>query len=118
MGRAEAVVAAPDVVRRLADIDDETFVDAWRQARFEVASVARDLGVSRAAVYRRVRNTPACRLASDVPLGELLAALDSCRGDLAGTARQLAVSRRGLATRLRASGVALQEGSPPDVDRP
>jgi DNA-binding NtrC family response regulator len=52
-----------------------------------------------------------CRLASDVPLGELLAALDACRGDLRATAERLAVSSSGLKARLRASGLETQDAA-------
>jgi DNA-binding NtrC family response regulator len=91
---------------RLAELSDADFVAAWRAAKYEVASIARQLGVSRSAIYRRLQNLRECRLAADVPLGEMLSALDACRGDLASTADRLAVSRRGLQTRLRASGVS------------
>lgn len=94
------------VARRLDEVSDEEFMEAWRGAKYEVAAVAKYLGVSRPAVYRRLKSLRECRLAADVPLGELLSALDACRGDLSSTAERLAVSRRGLQTRLRASGVA------------
>ena len=89
----------------LAHMTDAAFEAAWREAHCEVTRMARKLGVSRAAIYRRVKSSPSCRLANDVPLEELLATLDECRGDLASTARQLGISRRALAARLRASAV-------------
>lgn len=89
----------------LAHMTDAAFEAAWREAHCEVTRMARKLAVSRAAIYRRVKSSPSCRLANDVPLEELLAALDECRGDLASTARQLGISRRALAARLRASAV-------------
>ena len=89
----------------LAHMTDAAFEAAWREAHCEVTRMARKLGVSRAAIYRRVKSSPSCRLANDVPLEELLATLDECRGDLASTARQLGISRRALAARLRASPV-------------
>jgi two-component system nitrogen regulation response regulator GlnG len=92
--------------QRMADISDADFMHAWRGAHYEVSTVARELGVSRPAIYRRLRTLRECRLAADVPLGEMLSALDACRGDLASTADRLAVSLRGLQTRLRASGVS------------
>ncbi|MEL7045287.1 MAG: sigma 54-interacting transcriptional regulator, partial [Pseudomonadota bacterium] len=76
---------------RLADLDDTAFAEAWDAAGFEVAAMARRLGVSRAAVYRRIKTSPRCRLAADVPLVELLRALDSCRGDLIATAQRLKI---------------------------
>ncbi|MDP5053514.1 MAG: sigma 54-interacting transcriptional regulator [Congregibacter sp.] len=93
-------------MQRIADVSDADFMQAWRDAHYEVSTVARELGVSRPAIYRRLRTLRECRLAADVPLGEMLSALDACRGDLASTADRLAVSRRGLQTRLRASGVS------------
>ena len=89
----------------LAHMTDAAFEAAWREAHCEVTRMARKLGVSRAAIYRRVKSSPSCRLANDVPLEELLATLNECRGDLASTARQLGISRRALAARLRASAV-------------
>lgn len=89
----------------LAHMTDAAFEAAWREAHCEVTRMARKLGVSRAAIYRRVKSSPSCRLANDVPLEELRATLDECRGDLASTARQLGISRRALAARLRASAV-------------
>ncbi|EED33822.1 transcriptional regulator, Fis family [gamma proteobacterium NOR5-3] len=91
---------------RLADVSDEDFIAAWKAARYEVSTIARELGVSRSAIYRRLETLRECRLAADVPLGEMLAALDACRGDLRATADRLAVSQQGLKTRLRASGVS------------
>ena len=89
----------------LAHMTDAAFEAAWREAHCEVTRMARKLAVSRAAIYRRVKSSPSCRLANDVPLDELLATLNECRGDLASTARQLGISRRALAARLRASAV-------------
>jgi two-component system nitrogen regulation response regulator GlnG len=99
---------------RLADLDDEALFEAWVAAGCEVAELARRLGVSRSSVYRRVETSRRCRLAADVPLGELLNALDACRGDLEATAGRLAVSRRGLEARMRASGAR----TPRDFARP
>ena len=86
----------------LAHMSDAAFEAAWREAHCEVTRMARNLAVSRAAIYRRLKSSSSCRLANDVPLGELLATLDECRGDLVSTARQLGISRRALAARLRA----------------
>lgn len=84
---------------------DDEFLEHWRRCDFEVAATARALAVSRGAVYRKLRITDACRLAADVPLGELLAILDQCRGNLVEAAAQLKVSKRGLESRLRLAGI-------------
>lgn len=99
---------------RLADLDDTAFAEVWDAAGFEVAAMARRLGVSRAAVYRRIKLSPRCRLAADVPLVELLRALDSTRGDLIATAQRLKISQRGLQARLRAGGMAPGTPTPRD----
>ena len=98
---------------RLADLDEAGLYEEWVSAGCEVAELSRRLGVSRSSVYRRLESSKRCRLAADVPLGELLKALDTCRGDLGATAERLAVSRRGLEARMRASGAAIPPG-PPD----
>lgn len=102
---ARAVREPAPAPASLAHMTDAAFEAAWREAHCEVTRMARKLAVSRAAIYRRVKSSPSCRLANDVPLEELLATLDECRGDLASTARQLGISRRALAARLRASAV-------------
>ena len=104
-GGARAVREPAPARAGLAHMTDAAFEAAWREAHCEVTRMARKLAVSRAAIYRRVKSSPSCRLANDVPLEELLATLNECRGDLASTARQLGISRRALAARLRASAV-------------
>lgn len=97
--------------RSLNDYSDSEFLAKWEESRFEVARMARMLGVSRQAVYRRVQRLDQCRLASDVPLAELLATLEACRGDLGRTARHLAVSQPGLKVRLRAAAPITRDSS-------
>jgi DNA-binding NtrC family response regulator len=109
-GAADAI-RETDAVVPLRALSDEAFIASWQRSDFEVARMARTHGASRQAVYRRLRELEQCRLAGDVPLGELLAVLDECRGDLRATARRLAVSHSGLRTRLRASGVSLDTPS-------
>ncbi|MEP4485707.1 MAG: sigma 54-interacting transcriptional regulator [Halioglobus sp.] len=82
-------------------ISDERFAHALDRNSYEVASVARDLGVSRQSVYRRISLSRDFRLASDVPLNELLGVLEACRGDLEKTADQLRISGKALRGRLR-----------------
>jgi two-component system nitrogen regulation response regulator GlnG len=107
--RADSVSPAPDEVQRspgkavgaMDAISDEQFAQALDENGYEIASVARDLGVSRQSVYRRINMSSDHRLASDVPLQELLSALEACRGDLKKTADQLCVSSKALRGRLR-----------------
>lgn len=92
----------------VSTLSDPEFLAAWQASDYEVARMARDFGVSRQSVYRRVQKLEQCRLATDVPLEELLGALQRCRGDLAATARRLAVSCAGLKQRLRNSALEAQ----------
>ena len=78
---------------------------ALADCRFEIAAAARRLGMSRQSLYRRVAAAPDLRLAADVPLQELLQALEDARGDLAQTALRLEVSAIALRARLRGSGL-------------
>ena len=97
----QALRSVGQAVSAMEAISDERFAQALDENGYEVASVARDLGVSRQSVYRRISTSRDHRLASDVPLHELLGALEACRGDLEKTADQLCVSRKALRGRLR-----------------
>jgi transcriptional regulator with PAS, ATPase and Fis domain len=70
---------------------------------FEAANVARQLGVSRQGVYRRIEETPGYRLAGQIPLAELERVLAEHGGDARAAARHLKVSCSGLLARLRGS---------------
>jgi len=82
-------------------IDDAAFDRAMRDNDFAVQRVARHLGISRAAVYRRIAASPQFRLARDIPAGEMEQALAACGGDPDAAALQLQVSPAGLRERLR-----------------
>ncbi len=85
---------------------------ALHRADYQVARVARELNISRQAVYRHIASSPDLRLAADIPLPELLGVLEQCAGDLASTAQQLKISPQALRTRLRDSeaGTATSQG--------
>jgi len=78
---------------------------ALRDNAWEVATTARQLRVSRPALYRRIEESPDHRLAGDVPPEELEQALAQHNGDAAGAAAALRVSASGLRARLRGSGL-------------
>jgi two-component system nitrogen regulation response regulator GlnG len=104
--RKQAAVAAgasPTPRRRMRDIGEREFAGALEAAEFEVAHAARQLGVSRQAVYRRMHESPGFRLAGQVPLAELEQALAKCAGDARAVARDLKVSFSSLRSRLRGS---------------
>jgi len=91
--------------RRIRDIDEDQFEGALRASAYEVADVARQLGVSRQAVYRRMADSPRHRLAGQVPLDELEQALSLHGGNAHAAALELRVSPSGLRSRLRDSGL-------------
>lgn len=100
-GARTATGAAGLPRRRMQDIDEETFAQAMHANDFEVMRVAQSLGVSRAAVYRRIEVSPVYRLASDITTDELQRLLREHAGDSAAVARHLRVSVSGLRGQLR-----------------
>lgn len=87
--------------RRMIHISDDEFAEAMAHGRYEPAQVARELRVSRAAVYRRLQSSDVFRLAADIPDAELRDVLDLHRGDVAAAAAALEVSYYSLQLRLR-----------------
>jgi two-component system nitrogen regulation response regulator GlnG len=104
---------APGSQRRVSEtVSEATLRSVLAECDYEIAAAARRLGLSRQALYRRVRAAPDLRLAADVPLQELLLALEDARGDLEQTARRLEVSVTALRARLRSAGLP-GAGQPP-----
>ena len=85
----------------MQDITDEQFDTAMDANGCEVQRVARQLGVSRAAVYRRIAESTRYRLASAVSPDELQRLLQEHGGDSAAVARHLRVSMSSLRSQLR-----------------
>lgn len=81
---------------------DEQVCDALLAARWEVAKAARELRISRQALYRRMEAIPQLRTAADIPSAEITSAYYACEGDLERAALQLQVSRTALRRRWRA----------------
>jgi len=109
---AAAVARSPDTpseaepaTRRMRDVGRAELDAALRDNAWEVATTARQLRVSRPALYRRIEESPDHRLAGDVPPEELEQALAQHNGDAAGAAAALRVSASGLRARLRGSGL-------------
>ncbi|MCX2977266.1 sigma 54-interacting transcriptional regulator [Candidatus Marimicrobium litorale] len=87
--------------RRLQEVDEETFDKVMAANGFEVKPVAKQLGVSRAAVYRRIKSSPLYRLASTLSPQEIQSALDEFSGDSAAVSRHLRVPLNTLRSRMR-----------------
>ncbi|MFT6050413.1 MAG: DNA-binding NtrC family response regulator [Halioglobus sp.] len=80
---------------------DCEFRESYAIARYEVTRVARELGLSRQAVYRRISEMSDLCLANEVPSEKIWAALRDTSGDQALAAMQLKVSLAGLRERIR-----------------
>ena len=87
--------------RKMREVDEAEFESALQAHYFEATGVARELGVSRTSVYRRISRSPRRRLASEVPVEELQRVLAQHRGDSTAATMQLRVSLSSLRTRLR-----------------
>jgi len=83
------------------NISDEAFRSGLESSRYEVARAARQLGISRQSVYRRIADASDLCLACELPPGEIQAALDACGGSLDAAALHLKVSRSALRAHLR-----------------
>lgn len=102
--------------RPLNEISEADFAAVWEAGDYEVARVARKLGVSRQSVYRRVHESPDYRLASDLSLEELRDALAAHGGDSRRAARALRVSFTGLRARLKDVQALAERASSPGSD--
>ena len=91
-------------LRRPAEIGSEAFDRAMEDGAFEPQRVAQLLGVSRAAVYRRIEASDVYRLAHQIEAEEIQRVLDGAADDLAVAARTLQISRKSLRGRLRHLG--------------
>ncbi|MEZ5573695.1 MAG: sigma 54-interacting transcriptional regulator [Halioglobus sp.] len=87
--------------RKMAEVDDATFERAMLANDYQVKRVAAQLGVSRAAVYRRIEASPSYKLASEIPQGELRQRMQQHDGDCVTVARHFGVSITSLRSRLR-----------------
>ncbi len=102
---ADPVVA---MRRAMEDVSQQEFVTVWEHEKYEVAAVAKRLGVSRQAVYRRLENSVELRTAGDISVAELSGALRDANGDPNQAAMNLRVSRTGLMSRIRQLGLPVR----------
>ena len=96
---------APRASSRPAEIDDDMLVEALRRHEWRPTAAARDLGISKTSLYALIEASPRIRKARDLPKEEIDGALAVNGGDLAGAARQLEVSTRGLKLRMTELGL-------------
>lgn len=68
-------------------------------------AAARQLGISKNALYRLIEQSPTVRKGSDIPREEVLATLARCTGDIEQAAAELQISERALRIRMTDLGV-------------
>ena len=85
------------------ECSNRDFRAGYESARYEVAKAARQLGISRQAVYRHISDSPDLCLASELSLEQIQLALRQSKGDLSEAATHLKVSRMALRERIRNS---------------
>ncbi|MEE4202618.1 MAG: sigma 54-interacting transcriptional regulator [Halieaceae bacterium] len=89
----------PDVADApvVAEVTDDDLLRVYEANGFEPKATAKALGLSHGTVYRRLEKHPDCRIAADVTLAELNAAVAAVGGrDPEALSRYLRVSERGL----------------------
>ena len=86
-------------------LSDDDILAALRAAGYQVPAAARALGISRSALYARIRASERIRQARDLGAAEIDEARAACAGDLARMARMLEVSARALALRMKELGL-------------
>ena len=97
--------APPRKRRRASDLRDDEVIAALRAHRWSVRDAAEALGISRAALYKRIEKSPEARKASELTLEEITACLERCGGDLDAMVDGLRVSKPALRRRMRQLGL-------------
>ncbi len=95
--------------RRASELSELEVREAMLLARWEVSKAARELEVSRQALYNRIQSIPGLRVAADIPSSEVEAIYRECKGELDVAAAQLEVSRTALRRRWRAMDLTPQD---------
>jgi transcriptional regulator with PAS, ATPase and Fis domain len=91
--------------RGARDLSDDELIAALRAHDFQVNKAAPDLGVSRSALYERMKACAQIRMASEVTRAEIEECHRECSGDVVAMARKLDVSRRALQLRIKELGI-------------
>ncbi|MFO0682697.1 MAG: sigma 54-interacting transcriptional regulator [Sandaracinus sp.] len=93
-------------------IDDAMVVAALRRNHFRIGATARDLGIARNTLYKRMERCAGLRRARDLEEREIREALEAHPGDLEAAAGQLEVSARGLQLRVAELGLGARTVPP------
>jgi len=86
-------------------LTEEALVAALREHSWSIADAARQLGMSRAALYKRLDKCPGVRKATDLSADEVQEAITATDGDIDAMVQRLEVSRRALLRHMRSLGL-------------
>ena len=87
--------------RKRTDVEESELIEALEKHRWQLRPAAKQLGVSRATLYRLIESSPSLRKATDLDRSEVEAAIGDCGGDFDAAAAKLKVSPQGLKRRWR-----------------
>jgi len=90
------------VPRSSSDVSDPEIQEAMLQSQWQISRAARQLEISRQALYKRIRDIPDLRTVADIPGSEVEATYYECGGILKAAAERLRVSHTALRRRWRA----------------
>jgi two-component system nitrogen regulation response regulator GlnG len=99
----ENATTVKEAMPKPAQCSNQDFRAGYASARYEVAKAARQLGISRQAVYRHISDSPDLCLASELSQEQIQRALHKSKGNLTEAATYLKVSRMALRERIRNS---------------
>jgi len=88
--------------RKPSTIGRDELTAALKARRWDIKAAAADLGISRAALYLLIENTPGLQKASDLDVETIRTGLARHGGDIAALADELGVSPRALRRRMTA----------------
>ena len=101
--------AAPSERRKPGEISEEELASALRATRWDIASAASLLRISRTSLYTLIEEHPHFRTAGDLPHEEITRAYDACGGSVERMVERLEVSERALRRRMRELGLEERE---------
>ncbi len=87
--------------RKPRDIGDDELQTALRKNQWDISAAAKDLAVSRSALYKLIDASPIVRRASDVNADEIQSQWDACNGDIKLMVSALKISEGAIKRRLR-----------------
>ena len=100
-----APIAAAPAAASVEPLTDERIASTLRRNGFSIGATARELGIARNTLYKRMEQCGGLRRARDLTAAEIEACRAICGGDTAEMAARLEVSLRALVLRMRELGL-------------